>query len=221
MKFIFILLSVNLLNVCQQRTDKSSKTAVMQQEIIAHVADNDIHAVKALLEQSVAVNTQDQQKRNLLLIATINKHADMAELLIHHGADVNMQANNLDSPFLYAGASGQTQLVKLYLKHGARFDVFNRYHGSALIPACERGHIETVQVLANTKGFPIDHVNNLGWTALLEAIVLGDGSERYQAVVQILKDAGADLHLADRNGKTPLQLAHEMGFEEIVRILQE
>ena len=144
----------------------------------------------------------------------------MAKLLIKHGADVNMQADNMDSPFLYAGASGQVELVRLYLTHEARFDIFNRYNGTALIPACERGHVETVKLLANTKGYPLDHVNRLGWTALMEAIILGDGSKKYQQIVQILKDAGAKLDIPDNDGITPLEHARSRGFNEIVAILK-
>jgi ankyrin repeat protein len=99
--------------------------------------------------------------------------------------------------------------------------VFNRYNGSALIPACERGHVETVRLLANTKGYPIDHVNRLGWTALMEAIVLGDGSKKYQEIVQILKDAGSKMDIPDKDGVTPLQHAKNRGFDEIVKIIQE
>ncbi|HUN03842.1 MAG TPA: ankyrin repeat domain-containing protein, partial [Niabella sp.] len=119
-----------------------------------------------------------------------------------------------------AGATGQRNLVKLFLENGARFDVFNRYNGSALIPACERGHIETVKLLVNTKGYPIDHINRLGWTALLEAIILGDGSKKYQTIVQILKDGGANINIADNDGVTPLQHAKNRGFKEIVKILE-
>src|SRR5690606_32023918 len=142
-----------------------------EKNIINLVIKNDVHAVQKMLENGIKVNTADNEKRSLLLIATNKRYHEMAKLLVKYGADVNQQAENLDSPFLYAGASGQTELVRLFLKNGAKFDVFNRYYGSALIHACERGHVETVKLLANTKNYPIDHVNRLGWTALMEAVI--------------------------------------------------
>jgi ankyrin repeat protein len=68
-------------------------------------------------------------------------------------------------------------------------------------------------------GAPLDHVNNLGWTALLEAVILGDGGPRHVAVLRILLEAGATVDLADRQGVTPLAHARARGFDEMARIL--
>ena len=65
----------------------------------------------------------------------------------------------------------------------------------------------------------VNHVNNLGWTALLEAIILGDGSEPYCEIVGILLDAGADPSIADGDGVTPLEHAENSGYAEIARML--
>lgn len=193
----------------------------MQQEnMITMVKENDLVKVKNALDRGADVNTADQNGKSILLIAVSGKQTDMVKLLVQYHADVNLQDTQRDSPFLYAGASGQTELVKLFLKNGARFDVFNRYNGTALIPACERGHVETVKVLANTRGFPVNHVNRLGWTALMEAVVLGDGSKKYQEIITILKNAGADLNIPDKSGVSALQHARSLGFKEIAKILE-
>lgn len=155
-----------------------------------------------------------------LLQAVRDRNMEKAIVLLKLGANVNYQNEQLDSPFLLAGALGYTELVKLFLDNGARFDVFNRYNGTALIPACERGHIETVKLLANTKGFPINHVNRLGWTALLEAVLLGDGSSKYVTIVEILVAAGCDRSIPDKNGISALEHARKAGYKEIVRILE-
>ena len=47
---------------------------------------------------------------------------------------------------------------------------------------------------------PLDHVNNLGWTALIESIVLGDGGKRHVACLEALVKAGANVNIADRGG---------------------
>ncbi|MFD1628384.1 ankyrin repeat domain-containing protein [Pseudopedobacter beijingensis] len=192
-----------------------------QTDIIESVRKNQIDKVEQELKAGLNVNTQDKNQQSLLLIATKQQNYQMAELLVKNGADVNLQDNILDSPFLYAGAAGLTNFLELFLQHGTRFDVFNRYNGSALIPACERGHIETVRLLANTKGFPIDHVNRLGWTGLLEAVILGDGSQKYVEIVRILIDAGSDINIPDKNGVTALQHAQSAGYKNIAEVLKK
>lgn len=222
MKALLLLSLMAVFVSCSaERKPETNETTMQQEDILKLVKRNDLAGVQELLNKGANVNTQDKNKRSLLLLATINKQVEMAKLLVKSGADVNLQDDRQDSPFLYAGASGQTELVRIFLENGARFDVFNRYNGSALIPACERGYVETVRVLANTKGYPIDHVNRLGWTALMEAVVLGDGGKKHQEVVQILKDAGADLAIPDNDGVTALQHARKRGFTEIARILSE
>ncbi|MCY1536998.1 Ankyrin repeats (many copies) [compost metagenome] len=188
-------------------------------QLVTAVQEQNHDAIMKALKAGAAVNTTDKNGRSLLLMATRNKDVVMATLLVASGADVNQQDEIRDSPFLYAGASGSVELVQLYLQHGARFDVFNRYNGSALIPACERGHTGVVSILAHTPGFPIDHINRLGWTALLEAIILGDGSAVYVDIVRILIDAGCDIHIPDHDGITPLQHARLKGYKEITALL--
>jgi ankyrin repeat protein len=70
-------------------------------------------------------------------------------------------------------------------------------------------------------GAPLDHVNNLHWTALIESIVLGDGGARHQAVLQALLEAGASTRLTDREGNTPLALAQARGFKAMVEMLNK
>ncbi len=221
MKIWLFLLLFGSLNDCGTKSvNLQNENIMLQKDIISLVKNNDTDAVKQALENGANVNTQSSNGQSLLLIATLNKQIEMAKLLVSYKADVNLQANNLDSAFLYAGASGQTELVKLFLENNARFDVFNRYGGTALIPACERGHVETVKVLVKAKGFPVNHVNRLGWTALMEAVILGNGGRKHQEIVQVLKDNGADLNIPDKDGITPLEHAKSLGFKEIVKILE-
>ena len=94
--------------------------------------------------------------------------------------------------------------------------MYNRYGGTALIPACERGNVEVVRELLKTS-IDVNHVNRFGWTALLEAVMLSDGGATQQEIVRLL--AGANLNLADAEGVTPLRRAKQEGYQALAAIL--
>jgi ankyrin repeat protein len=130
----------------------------------------------------------------------------------------NAQDNQRDSAYLLAGARGYLGILRMTLAAGADLKSTNRYGGTALIPACHYGHVETVRELLKTK-IDIDHVNNLGWTALLEAVILGDGGAAYVEIVRLLLARRADPNLADRDGRTPLAHARARGQREIAALI--
>ncbi len=105
------------------------------------------------------------------------------------------------------------------LAHGADLASTNGYGGTALIPACERGFVEVVRVLIEA-GTELDHVNRLGWTALLEAVILSDGGSAHQQIVAMLLEAGADPGLADRDGVSPLAHAEARSFDAIAALIR-
>ena len=111
-------------------------------------------------------------------------------------------------------------MLKLALAGGGSAkNVTSPYDGTALIAAAHLGHDEVVRALIAAQA-PLDHVNNLGWTALIESIVLGDGGKRHVACLEALVKAGANVNLADRGGSTPLTLARRRGFAEMASILE-
>ncbi len=187
--------------------------------LLKAVVKADADLVAKILGTKPDLEMKDGNGRTALMIATYNQNNQIAELLIAAGSNVNAQDDRLNSPFLYAGASGYLPILKMCLANGADFNVYNRYGGSALIPAAEKGHWEVVNLLTQTAGYPIDHINKLGWTALLEAIILSDAGETQVAIVRTLVEAGADVSIADKDGITPLQHAKNRSMDKIVSLL--
>jgi uncharacterized protein len=147
--------------------------------LIEAATSGDAVKVKDLLATGAAIDARDPAKRTALLIATRANKIEVARLLIETGADVNAKDNIRDTPFLYAGAEGRNEILKLILATGkANLADTNRYGGNAIIPASHHGHLETVRILL-AAGIDVNHVNNLGWTALIEAVILGDGGPVY------------------------------------------
>lgn len=192
---------------------------VVNEQLIQAAERRDTDTVKRLIKEGANINAQDSNGRTPTMIATYNNDVVTAKILIDAGADVNIQDDMKNNPFLYAGAEGYIDILKLTIEAGADPTITNRYRGTALIPASEHGYVNVIkELLTNTK-MDVNHINSLGWTALLEAIILNDGDEKQQQTVQLLIDHGADVNIPDKNNVTPLQHAREKGFKEIEQIL--
>ena len=182
-------------------------------------AAGDVRQVKRLLAAGGKVDMRDSAGRTPLLLATHADHVEVARLLIEAGADVNAKDTIEDTPFLYAGAEGRNEILRHILATGkANLKDTNRYGGIALIPAAHHGHPETVRILLET-GIDVNHVNRLGWTALMETVILGDGGPIYQQIARLLIGAGA-MQIPDRDGVTPLDHARSKGYGKIAAIIE-
>lgn len=154
-----------------------------------------------------------------LIAAAWRNDVTEARRLIAAGANVNGQDETRQSAFLIAASEGFDELLRLTLAHGANVHFTDSYNGTALIRATHHGHVGVVAELLKTD-IKINHVNRLGWTALLEAIILGDGGARHTETVRLLLEAKADFNIADSRGDTPLALARRRGFSAMVRLLE-
>lgn len=188
-------------------------------QLFQAVEKSDVESLKKVIHEKVNINAQDASNRTALMIATYNQDVEAAKLLIDAGADVNIQDDMKNTPFLYAGAEGYLDILKLTIQAGADPTIVNRYGGTALIPASEHGYIHVIEELLTTTNIDVNHVNNLGWTALMEAIVLNNGNPTQQTAIQMLIDHGADVNIPDKNNMSPLQRAKQKGFKEIEEIL--
>lgn len=187
--------------------------------LVAAAERGDLATLRQLLDAGTPVDQRDGRGRTALLAATHADRLEVARELVRRGADVNAQDDIQDSPFLYAGAEGRLAILRLLLPK-ADFSRVNRYGGSALIPAAHHGHVDTVRELLKSP-IPVDHVNRLGWTALLEAIILGDGGAAHTEIVRLLLAAGADPDKPDAQGVRPLAHAQQRGFTRIAQLLRE
>jgi ankyrin repeat protein len=179
----------------------------------------DADGVAVALRHGADLESRDDKQRTPLLLSALRDHVDVARLLVALGADPDAQDSRQDSAWLVTGVTGSVRMLETLLPANPDLELENRFGGLSVIPASERGHVRYVRRVVQT---PIDvnHVNDLGWTAMLEAVILGDGSRPYQRIVRTLLDAGADPSIADSDGVTPLQHARSRGFEEIVAILE-
>jgi len=183
-------------------------------------ARGDVAEIEKLVAAGERPNIQDSNSRTPLHVAAYLRKGEAARALIRLGANPNaLDAERYDI-LTIAAVNNDLDMLKVALEGGANARaITSPYDGTALIAAAHRGHVEVVRALIAGKA-PLNHVNNLGWTALLEAVVLGNGGTNHTAIVDALVKAGADVNLADRQGTTALGHARTRGYSQIARILE-
>lgn len=188
--------------------------------LFAAVLSPGAEGVRAEIARGANVSARDSYRRTPLHVAAYKSNTAAMRALVASGADPNALENDRYDIVTIAAVANDLPTLKAALEIGCKAtNVTSRYDGTALIAAAHLGHAEVVRELIRA-GAPLDHVNNLHWTAAIEAIVLGDGGPNHQATLKHLIDAGASLALADRNGNRPLALARGRGYTAMVKMLE-
>lgn len=186
------------------------------------IEDDDIDLVKIELEKlnrdslRGVVNDRGQSP---LMVATLKNNLSLSAIFLNFGFDPNQKDDNELSPFVAAAANGFDKIFKLLCLYEPDKFQFNRFGGTALIPSSEKGYLKTAQ-LALDYGVPVNHQNRLGWSALLETVILGDGGFLYQDIVRELIEHGGDAQMKDFEGLTSLAHAKAKNQNEIVQIIK-
>ena len=181
----------------------------------------DVAKIGQLAARGADVDARDVYGRTPLHVATFARQREAVRALLQAGAKPGLLENDRYDAVTIAAVADDEETLRLLLSLGASARlVTSRYDGTALIAAAHLGHDGVVRQLI-AAGAPLDHVNNLHWTAVIEAVVLGDGGARHQASLQALLKAGASTALTDRSGRTPLALARSRGFTAMVKMLEE
>jgi ankyrin repeat protein len=210
----------DIAQVVQAAMDADSRpVSRANRRLLAAAAAGDATAAALALRAGADLETRDDRGRTPLLVAATDSNLSVARLLVHLGADPDALDDRHDTPWLVTGVTGSVDMAEVLLPAGPDLTIRNRFGGVSLIPASERGHAAYVRRVVKTD-IAVNQVNDLGWTALLEAVILGDGSKRYQEIVTTLLAAGADRTLADRDGVTALQHAQRRGQTAIADILR-
>jgi ankyrin repeat protein len=187
--------------------------------LYAAAAAGDVDTIRRLAQNGADLNARDENGRTPLHVSAFQGHGLAARALIGAGADPALLDNQRYDSVTIVAVRDDVPTLRALLAAGASAGlVTSVYDGTALIAAAHLGHDGIVRELIRA-GAPLDHVNNLGWTALIEAVILGDGGPRHVETVRALVEAGARTDLADRAGITPLQHASSRGYHAVVAVL--
>ena len=181
----------------------------------------DVAKIEKLAAAKADLNARDANGRTPLHVASFAKQRDAIRALVKAGADINLLDKDRYDGVTIASVADDEETLRVLLASGASAKLItSRYDGTALIAAAHLGHDGVVKQLI-AAGAPLDHVNNLHWTAAIESVVLGNGGPRHQETLRALINAGANVQLTDRQGNTPLQLAKSRGYAEMVKMLEQ
>jgi hypothetical protein len=189
--------------------------------LFAAAAQGDAAQIKALAAKGAKVDAKDGYGRTPLHVAAYGAKHEAMRALVAAGANPNALENDRYDIVTITAVANDVPTLKVALALGCSAkNITSRYDGTALIAAAHLGHAEVVRTLI-AAGAPLDHVNNLGWTAVIEAVVLGDGGRNHTDTLRALIDAGANLNLADRQGQTPLALARGRRYTAMMEMLEQ
>jgi uncharacterized protein len=152
--------------------------------------------VKLLRSQSRSdeLNTQQvtaQEFKNngytpLALAEFSTGHNKMIQLLIAHGADVNLRGATGTTPLYWAILRDQKDDEKFLLDHGADPNLTNAFGDTPLICAIQLGYLSLVQPLVE-KGADVNAQNQ----SLMRALGYAMGNPNDDSIVDYLKKHGA------------------------------
>ena len=181
----------------------------------------DTAAAVRLINKDVDLEVRDSAGRTPIIVAAFASHENLVRLLTEAGADINALENQAYDVVTIAAVANDLPMLDIVLELGASSgNITSPYEGTALIAAAHLGHHEVVKRLIEADA-PLDHINNLHWTALIESVVLGSGGPEHIETARLLLTAGADKTIADKNGVTPLQHAVSRGYKEMVRLFEQ
>lgn len=138
---------------------------------------------------------------------------EIIQILLSHGADVNLCTKNGVSPLQIASQKGYDKTVELLLHKGADINKCNKNEVSSLYLACQDGHENTVEILLKRQA-KINKCDRDGISPIYVACKNG-----HNKTVKILLECKADINLCDKSGNSPLNIACKNGHYDTVEML--
>lgn len=220
-RFSLIALLVALASPIAAQTAPSAREIAAYDGLFRAAHRGDVDAIERLVAAGADVDARDARGRTPAHVAAFASADAALRALAKAGADMNALEHQAYDVVTIAAVANDPDLMSLAIELGNDPAlVTSPYDGTALIAAAHLGHVEVVRRLI-AAGAPLDHINNLHWTAVIEAVILGDGGPDHQAVLDALLSAGADRSLADRDGVTALEHAEARGFTAMADRLRQ
>ncbi|KAL1782996.1 kinase D-interacting substrate of 220 kDa isoform X5 [Sigmodon hispidus] len=188
-------------------------SVLISQSVINYVEEENIPALKALLEKCKDVDERNECGQTPLMIAAEQGNVEIVKELIKNGANCNLEDLDNWTALISASKEGHIHIVEELLKCGANLEHRDMYGTTPLVWAARKGHLECVKHLL-AMGADVDQEGANSMTALIVAVKGG----YTQSVKEILK-RNPNVNLTDKDGNTALMIASKEGHIEIVQDL--
>ncbi|XP_057324417.1 26S proteasome non-ATPase regulatory subunit 10-like [Microplitis mediator] len=169
--------------------------------------------VKHLLSAGSPVDSQDDSNMTPLILASSAGRDKVVNTLIAEGANVNAQTTEGHSALQYAASKNWQAICVKLVENSADINISDKRGATPLHRAASKGNIEVLKFLLAQEGLKIDQQDMYGNTALHLAC-----EEDRQQEAKLLVTHGANFELANKERKTPLDLASDSLTRQLTKI---
>jgi ankyrin repeat protein len=176
-----------------------------------------------LIEKGADINAvagEGKIARTALTMSAWNNHIEILEMLLKHGAKVNLKVENKTfiSPLIWPAYWGRTEIVEILLRHGANVNGDDNTGSTALFYAVMNEQKRLVKLLLDHES-NVNHVNKVGNTPLHMISHWRKRLIHQKEIVSMLVEKGAKVNVQNSNLSTPLHNAVFNRLSDIVTLL--
>ncbi len=182
--------------------------------LVEAARQQDVKAVRALLDQKTDVNARSSDGSTALLWLAHWNEAATAELLLKAGADANLANDFRMTPLVQACTNGSTEFVRLLLKSGASPNTAIATGETPLMTCARTGNADAIRLLVEYGAAVNGKEPSQNQTAIMWA-----AAERHPEAVKALIDAHADLKARTKQGFAPIHFAARVGDLDSIKLL--
>ncbi|XP_036191313.1 kinase D-interacting substrate of 220 kDa isoform X9 [Myotis myotis] len=188
-------------------------SVLISQSVINYVEEENIPALKALLEKCKDVDERNECGQTPLMIAAEQGSLEIVKELIKNGANCNLEDLDNWTALISASKEGHLHVVEELLKCGGNLEHRDMGGWTALMWACYKGRTDVVELL-------LSHGANPNVTGLYSVYpIIWAAGRGHADIVQLLLQNGAKVNCSDKYGTTPLVWAARKGHLDCVKHL--
>lgn len=192
---------------------RAPRNGVLGRALVEAAIDDDLEAVRELLDAGADANSVVQGDGTALLIAAREGNRAIVDLLLDRGADIDIGVRGDGSALIMAAREGFRDIVRLFIDRGADVDIAVAGDGSPLIMAAREGFREITRMLIDAG-------------ADVNLAVPGDGNplimaarEGHIEITTMLLDRGARVNEVVPGDENAIIGASGEGFLDVVKLL--